>query len=270
MNDDINMKTRKWDNYYVLVDFDRTLTDGCSLSSWEILSKSGFMPKEYVDKVNKLYEYYRPLEIDIDIDFDLKNKLMEEWWSKNINLFSEYGLREEYIKEVVKKKDFIYFRNGADKFLEIMHEKEIPVVIMSAGIGNVIVEFLKYNNSLYDNISIVSNFIDFQDGYDIGINKDIIHSLNKNESFISKNLRDRNCVVMGDVLDDVLMVDDDRRSSALKIGFLNEETKNYKEEFLKVFDIVLDDCQDFYDVMNILDIFKDNKSLKSKSLVLNR
>ena len=67
MNDEINLKTKDWDNYYVLIDFDRTLTDGNSTSSWEILSKGGFMPEEYVLEVNKLYEYYRPFEVDVNI-----------------------------------------------------------------------------------------------------------------------------------------------------------------------------------------------------------
>ncbi len=269
MNDDINLKTKSWDSYYVLIDFDRTLTDGDSTSSWEILSKGGFMPDEYVNEVNKLYEYYRPFEVDLDISFDVKNKLMEEWWSKNINLFSLYGLREDVIKKVVKCKEFLYFRNGAEKFLEIMHKKNIPVVIMSAGIGNVIIEFLKQENCLYDNIYVVSNFIKFRDGKAIGIENNIIHSLNKNESFIPVELQSSNVVLMGDVLDDVFMVNDNKRFDALKIGFLNKDTEKYKDKFLKVFDVVMDTNEDFYDVMK-LNVFKDNKYLKKKSLVLNR
>ena len=265
MNDDINLKTKDWDNYYVLIDFDRTLTDGNSTSSWEILSKGGFMPEEYVLEVNKLYEYYRPFEVDLNISNEEKNKLMREWWSRNIELFSLYGLKEKVISKVVKCRDFIYFRSGASKFLELMHDKNIPVIIMSAGIGNVIEEFLKQEKSLYDNIYIVSNFIKFNNGVAFGIENNIIHSLNKNESFLPIDVQDRNVILMGDVLDDVYMVDDSKREDALKIGFLNKETMKYKKEFLKVFDVVMDFNEDFYDVMNKLDIFK-NDNCKKKIL----
>ena len=102
MNDDINLKTKDWDNYYVLIDFDRTLTNGNSTSSWEILSKGGFMPEEYTLEVDRLYQYYRPFEVDVNISNEEKNKLMREWWSRNIELFSLYGLKEEVISKVVK------------------------------------------------------------------------------------------------------------------------------------------------------------------------
>ena len=50
------------------------------------------------------------------------------------------------------------------EFLRKMNEMNIPVIIISAGIGNVIEEFLKLENDYYDNIKIISNFIVFENG----------------------------------------------------------------------------------------------------------
>ena len=53
----------------------------------------------------------------------------------------------------------IVLRDGFKDFLYGLYMQNIPVVILSAGIGNVILETLKLYNCLYDNIYIVSNFI---------------------------------------------------------------------------------------------------------------
>ena len=67
-----------------------------------------------------------------------------------------------YIKEkqllhnpAVKRK-LLTYRDGAKKFLKRMYELDIPVIIVSAGIGNIIVEFLKEEDDLYPNIHIIS------------------------------------------------------------------------------------------------------------------
>ena len=49
------------------------------------------------------------------------------------------------------------YRNGAKEFLKKMNEFNVPVIIISAGIGNVIEEFLKLENDYYENIKIISN-----------------------------------------------------------------------------------------------------------------
>ena len=90
MFDDINTKIKDWDKFYILTDFDRTLTKGNSESSWGVLSKSNLIDKDYIKARGKLYEYYRPYEVDLTMDYDTKNKLMVEWWSNHIKLLIKY------------------------------------------------------------------------------------------------------------------------------------------------------------------------------------
>lgn len=252
----ITMKTNtleRIDNWkdetiHVLTDFDRTITLGNSDSSWSILSKSNLVPKEYVEERQKLYNYYRPIEIDESLDYDTKNKLMSEWWNKHINLLIKYKLSETVINEAARNLRVMAFREGAKEFLENMKERNIPVIIISAGIGNFIKQFLIKNNCNFDNIYIVSNFIKFENGIAAGIteNSNIIHSLNKNEVSISKSIKELinnrpNIILLGDGISDIRMAKDEDKANALKIGFLEEKIEENKKYFEEQFDVVCTD-----------------------------
>lgn len=242
----------KWEDnsIYVLTDFDRTLTLGSSSTSWSILSKSNMVPKEYVVQRNAYYDYYRPIEIDETLSYDVKNKLMKEWWEKHINLFVKYKLSEEVINKASRDIRVMSFREGAKEFLANMKERNIPVIIISAGIGNFIKQFLEDNNAYYDNIFIVSNFIKFENKVACGVMDNITHSLNKNEVSMPNNVKEllkgrENAIVLGDGLSDIRMVSEERRDNALKIGFLEEKVDNNLDVFRENFDIVCTDNTGF-------------------------
>ncbi len=252
----------KWNNnYYIVTDFDRTITAGDSESSWGTLSKSNSVPKEYVEERQKLYNKYRPIEIDLTLDYETKNKLMIEWWTNHINLFIKYKLQESVIKNTAQNPNMMKFRDGAQEFLKKMHDKNIPIIIISAGIGNFIKEFLIQNNALYDNIYIVANFIKFENGIATGISNNIIHSLNKNDISIPNEVKDlikdkENIVLLGDGIDDIKMVSEDKKDPTLKIGFLNANTEKDFNEYMKAFDVVGHNNASFNELMNTFNIFK--------------
>ena len=60
-------------------------------------------------------------------------------------------------------------------------------------------------------------------------------------SEIEKRSFRKNVLIMGDILDDVKMVRESQHEVVLKIGFLNDISKNahLTEEFSKTFDIVI-------------------------------
>ena len=88
-----NIKLEK-DNFYVVADFDKTLTEGSSVSTWAIMANANQVGEEYTEKRNALYQHYRPIEIDFTISEEEKLKAMTEWWAAHIHLFYEYGLKE--------------------------------------------------------------------------------------------------------------------------------------------------------------------------------
>ena len=54
---------------YVVAVFDRTITKGNSKTSWSILANSNLVPKSYIEERQELYNYYRPIEIDENMDY---------------------------------------------------------------------------------------------------------------------------------------------------------------------------------------------------------
>lgn len=252
-------KIKDWseENIYILADFDRTLTVGSSESSWGILSKSHLVPKKYKEERQELYNYYRSIELDEDLDYETKNKLMCEWWMKHINLFVKYQLTEEVVDKAIIDPKIMTFRDGAKDFLMHMHKKKVPVIIISAGIGNFIEQFLIKNNCYFDNVYVISNFIKFESGIAVGISDDIIHSLNKNEVSFPKRIKDQitkrsNVILLGDMIGDIRMVIENKRSNALKIGFLEDMVEENKETYENNFDIVCTDNTSFTELLKLI------------------
>lgn len=254
-----NIKLEK-DNFYVVADFDKTLTEGNSNSTWAVLSNANELGEEYAKKRKDLYNYYRPIEIDSNISDEEKSEAMSDWWRAHINLFFEYGLKEDSIKKGIKNGGLKY-REGAKEFLYKMKELNVPVIIISAGIGNIIEEFLKYEKDNFDNIHIVSNYINFENGYIKDFKGDTIHALNKNIVKLDNTSKEllikrKNILLLGDGLADLKMISKNDRENAITVGFLEEKVEENLEYFNKDFDVVLTNQGTFYDVNKILKIYK--------------
>ena len=174
---------------YVVADFDRTITKGNSKTSWSILANSNLVPKSYIEERQVLYDYYRPIEIDESMDFELKSSLVKEWFKKHIELFVKYKTKESVFETAATDFRIMEFRPGAKEFIHFLNKNGIPLIIISAGIGNFIEIFLKHNDCLLDNVYITSNKIVFKDGIACGVDNNIIHSLNKNEVSLQNSIQ---------------------------------------------------------------------------------
>ena len=219
------------------------------------------VPKEYVAERQALYNYYRPFEIDESLNYEIKNKLMIEWWNKHIGLFIKYKLKETVINEAARNLRVMAFRDGAKDFLVNMKDRNIPVIIISAGIGNFIEQFLIKNDCNFDNIHIISNFIKFEDGIAVGVCENVIHSLNKNEVSLPPDIKDiikdrPNIILLGDSISDVKMAKEDDRESALKIGFLEEKVEENKTYFENSFDVVCTDNTTYTELFDKVKILR--------------
>ncbi len=233
----------KDDNYYIVIDFDKTITANNSVDSW--YASGMFLSKEYKERADELYKKYRPIEKSYTISIKEKEKAMIEWYSKNMDLYMEYGLTKEKIEKAVYEEGLI-LRKGVKDFLYKAYEKNIPVIILSAGIGNIIVQFLKANNCYFDNMYIISNFIDFDDYGNMKKfdNSKMIHTLNKTIKFhLSKEFEEKikhrkYRLLYGDLIEDLKMVEPEELCNTITIGFLCELDENI-EVYNKNFDVVL-------------------------------
>ena len=169
-------------NIYIVTDFDGTLTVSTSDSSWASIFKNPNVTREFVQECIRIFNKYHPLEIDESIPLDQKLGIMSQWYKVNIETLINYGIDEEIINYSANNEKIMCFRKGAKHFLELLNKHGIPVIIISAGVGNIIEQFLIKNRCNFPNIFICSNFLEYQDGKIIGVKDgNLIHSLNKNE-----------------------------------------------------------------------------------------
>ncbi|KAH6761451.1 5'-nucleotidase / magnesium ion binding protein [Perilla frutescens var. hirtella] len=245
----------------VIADFDATLTkymiDGQRGHSSHALLQQG--NPEYDLKRQKLYEYYHPLEIDPAIPLDEKAKLMEEWWEKTHALLVEGGLSFGAIKSSVAKSR-IAFRDGVTELFELLERSNVPVLIFSAGLADIIEEVLRQKlHRPFKNVRIVSNRMVFdQNGNLVSFKGKTIHVLNKNEHAIdmagpiheqvgcseesaadtaSVKLR-TNVLLLGDHIGDLGMSDGLNYNTRISVGFLNDNIESSSDSYRHAFDVV--------------------------------
>ena len=265
--DELKQKINK-DNIYVFMDYDKTITSSKCEDSWATTANKKAMGKAISNDLNKFYEKYGPIELDYTIDIQEKEKYMLEWYEKSMNLYYTYHLTKEKLKECIYNSH-LELREGAKDFLNKLYNRNIPVIIFSAGIGNVIEQFLKEKECYYDNITIIGNFIKFDKNGDmIKFSDNIIHTLNKNidklnDDKLKEKIEEKEYrIVIGDLVEDIHMMGEYPENKSLKIGFLNKNITENLEIYRKKFDIVLVEENNFYDIEKYLGLNDENQKRK--------
>ena len=242
---------------HILSDFDRTLTCGLNAEGkrtatviMQLRSDPKYLGEDYMKEAHRLFEVYHPIEIDNSIPLKEKQTKMHEWWKKHLELIVEIGLTRKLIKEVVEERP-LNFREGAKEFLSFLNKKDIPLVIMSAASGDMIIEYLRKNNLLFPNVQVIANLYEWENDKALRIKEPIIHTFNKTEvsledTEVYDTIKDRkNVILLGDSLGDVGMVEGFDYDNLIKIGFLNENVDENLEKYKNNFDIVIVGDGDF-------------------------
>jgi len=191
---------------HFLLDFDRTLTpsdNGSSqdASTWGLLESH--LREDMVAEIKGLYKKYRPLEI--------QNKMTAqdavEWWEASLEVHKKNGTKWSDIALDVDKKMAI--RPYVKEFFSACGEKNIPAVIISAGIRDVIELWFQKFDIRPAGLLSTNLFFD-EKGRMNGWEKDsLVHTLNKNE-MAHRELKEimecrPNIILMGDTMDDASM-----------------------------------------------------------------
>lgn len=202
----------------VIVDFDYTLTkahkDGVPVEcSWGVLETYPKLPESYHNKVKAAKNKYLPIERDLSISLEKKIPLMIEWYKVANQCLAESGVQQSWLPHMVTQSN-CELRDDTVKMLSLLNSVNVPVLVMSAGIGDLIKEILTHHQVLYNNTSLVSNFLKFDcDGNIVGLcgkDEDLIHMYNKAEIIQRKTVDQRigsrkNVILMGDSLGDLDM-----------------------------------------------------------------
>ena len=238
------------EHLHVIADFDKTLTrafvDGKRVgSAIAQIRNNNCLSKEYTKKAFELFDKYHPIEFDINIPLEKKIPLMEEWWSKHLTLLVKSGMKKEIIDSIVEKRG-VHSRKGLDEFISFLNLNKIPILILSAGLGDVIDGFLEKKEMLTENIHVISNYFDFdENGFAKGYKGKIVHVFNKDESqikdtpYFEKVSQRKNVLLLGDSLGDLKMTGNIGFEQIIKVGFLNEKIEENFEEYKKHFDVTI-------------------------------
>ena len=238
-----NVSFKDKNDFFITLDFDKTITTKDSANSWSALASEEGFCREVFEEAGRLYKYYSQIEVDYDMPFEERKEKVIEWYRKDLDVFYDYNLTEEILEKCIDIAK-LEFRAGLKDLFKWCHENNIIVVIVSAGIKNLIEELLKREECYYDNIQILSNKLKFENGKMKKFDGHLIHTYNKNMNRLSKDIKEEiekknNILLFGDLIEDIGIVDEKDLYKTLTIGFLENNVEENLDIYQENYDIVL-------------------------------
>lgn len=238
-------------NLQVISDFDMTLTRFAHKgkrvpTTHNILDNRLLISEDCARRMKELLNTYYPVEIDAGRSPEEKLPHMVTWWTKVHKLLIEQKIRRDLLGQAVREST-VMLRDGYKEFFDRLSEQRVPLLIFSAGIGDILEEVVQQNHVFHPNVHVISNYMDFdQAGVLRAFSSPLIHTFNKREGALSRaaglpELKGRpNVLLLGDSLGDLTMADGvSDPENVLTIGFLNDQVEQRKESYFNSYDIVL-------------------------------
>ena len=254
INNQEKINNFKKESFYIITDFDRTLTTKESEPSIGIVPT--YLGGECLEERMKIFNYYRPLELDYTLGIAEKQKIMKEWANKSFTLLSKY-ITEDNINKSLENAN-MHFRKGVKEFLIKMNNMNVPVIIMSSGVGNIVKGFLEKEKCLFNNIKIVSNFYEFKNGETYIDLENIMATVNKEYKRIPENIskeieKKESGLIFGDLIEDIKMANEEKLLNTITFGFLDVKVEENLEAYRNNFDVVITENDDFDSIKEVLD-----------------
>ena len=242
------------DNFYVLIDFDRTLTKGNSISCWRVLYYSNLFGNDFQEKYDRIHDKTFPNENE---SRKIKKQAYSDRFEEYMMLLKQNGFNDEIARSAVQKTN-LQLRDGAKEFLKQMNDMNVPVIIISCSIGNVLTEYLNFNNCNYDNIHTYANYYNHNGNHMCNVTP-----YNKNEISFSKEVKDKiknrkYILLIGDLIEDISMITKNKLDNTITVGFLDKKISEKLQKYQEHFDIVLTDNSSYNELSVILPKNKKN------------
>lgn len=163
---------------HIIWDFDRTLTVSHpetqeDVTTWQILCEH--LSEKGQAQYNDLFQRYRSMELEERMTV----KDAVDWWSSILGLYVE-----ERVSMTEVDADFLMrasIRRGAHEVFSLCKEQEIPNVIMSAGIRDVI-DVWSHKYDIQPSLTLSTILKLDSDNRIVGWDEDsLVHTLNKHE-----------------------------------------------------------------------------------------
>ena len=273
-----------------ITDFDYTITRKFNYTTGErfhntysIYNQKAFDGDQdaFLSEDKRLYDLYGKYEDDTSIDYETRKNKSFEWYKLSlINMSNEKIKKDSFKKMVELSFNNIKFRTEVKALLEMLIKHNIPIVIISGGIKEIIIEILKtLNIDGFDSylqkkrlIVIANSLLDENDKIKNWNEKEneIIYPFNKNE-IIKKDLEKyfigfKNIIIVGDLISDYKSIDEieiNKEKNVIGFGFLDYNPKKLKpnfnyqtdsmfKEYLNVFDAVFINDQGYHYIIDVI------------------
>lgn len=145
-----------FDRLHVLCDFDSTLTTPTSSHSWSAVERYKGFSALYLERVRAVRRHFLELENAPLADVPRARKVgaMRDWWRIAQQLIVDERPTRATLRLIVERLADFELRSGVERFLRTLHERNVPLTLLSAGIGDVIVLLLRSRGLLLPNIRI--------------------------------------------------------------------------------------------------------------------
>ena len=283
-------------NLALVTDFDFTISKkynyekGLSLfSSYRFYDEDliGGNQQRVTEIQNDLCDKYMKYETDASIDIKIREKYVHEFYAKSLDVYINPNFTRESIGIMLEKlKEKFELRNYIKEFFELLIKLEIPIIIVSGGVKQVIIDLLKKSIKDFElycqekKIIIIANELYFDEKKGCtGYSDDVIYAFNKSsfvKEVLNKNFPEiENILLLGDHLNDYDCVKDLNLTldNVIGFGFVNikpefigDETKKDEIEknindYKKVYDINLIGDTDFLFMIKLLELFQDESKM---------
>lgn len=222
------------------------------MSCHGVIESAPHLTPEYKAAAAALFDKYFPIETSANLTKQQKTPLMYEWYHQGHDLLIQQGFRREHVESAVThavQRAAVQLRAGMPAILTLAATHQVPTLVFSAGIGNVLTRIISKLHKPLDlhHSWVVSNFMNFrEDGSLEDFTEPLIHMFNKNTEHVPDAYKEAvkqrpHVLLMGDSLGDVTMADGQpvEPDIILRIGFLNAQEKELLPLYEAAFDVVV-------------------------------
>ncbi|GFU75835.1 7-methylguanosine phosphate-specific 5'-nucleotidase [Trichonephila clavipes] len=135
-----------------------------------IFEHSSKISQDYKTQTTSLYNHYHPIEVDPHLTKAEKVPHMIEWYTKCVDMMPSSGITKDSVPDMVADLS-VHLRDGCDVLFESLYKHNVPLLIFSAGIGDVLKEVLQRDKLLYPNVKIIANFMQFDEKVEENLDK---------------------------------------------------------------------------------------------------
>ena len=202
----------------VITDFDATVTTGDSEQCHDLMGASQLMSDDFRKEFAPLLDWTTDTNID-----------GVKWWDTAHALVVKHGMpRRNMIPRLVRDARMVP-RPGVLELLAELEELNVPVLIVSAGVSDIIEEFLRQHGALSENVTVCSNRLNYAaDSAPSSVSPDPpitsftkAYAYSSSSAFFRQHAARKSLIVLGDSVTDVDASINVPHDVSLSVGFLN-------------------------------------------------